>query len=470
MKNSTVTPRKVKLLGCKAQSAALYLLQSQELIKADYLEGGFFRFCSPDYKAGLMDRYGRVILEPNWDSIRVSSEAGVIFAHRNKRVILFDLEGEPLLKALSLEEQLKLSPGIIVRDTDDKPISLDAVGKFVNGLMTGSLKDVSYIVTAKGKTVIRSTPKVQIDHFYNGLARCRRKNGLFKPDTYGYINREGKTVIPARYRNATAFTGAIACTETKQGRCFIDTQGNPVEIWYEYHGKRVVIPAPIVHSEFVNGYAVVMIPEKSKSVTLDGFPMSIPEEPGGFKILHESGKLTTVKYYSDIRPTGADGIYAFNTGEKNSEAYLFGLMDVNGKEILPPVYESIRFTANRRFLLEKNGKFGLADTDGHFILQPEWDEVRHLNAETVQFRKGSDWGIMDDCGNIAIPLGKARRYILFSGVVMADKGQKICLQNLAGEPALEENVEIMDALDFGLLLVRLDGQLYLLDYGFQPKN
>lgn len=77
----------------------------------------------------------------------------------------------------------------------------------------------------------------------------------------------------------------------------------------------------------------------------------------------------------------------------------WGLINYQGKEVLPLEYEKIEAVKGieNAFLIQKDGKFGIADNEGKIILNPQYMEITNLGTDNK-----SGYIIKDDSGKYGI--------------------------------------------------------------------
>ena len=87
----------------------------------------------------------------------------------------------------------------------------------------------------------------------------------------------------------------------------------------------------------------------------------------------------------------------------------FGLLNIDGHEILPCEYESIR-REDDCFVVEQHNEYGdcygLSDAEGNILIAPSYHDLFYENGMAIVIRNGPDGGagIIDQEGNVVIPL------------------------------------------------------------------
>lgn len=80
-------------------------------------------------------------------------------------------------------------------------------------------------------------------------------------------------------------------------------------------------------------------------------------------------------------------------------------------------------SADKLYIVEKDGNYGVLDSKGTFILAAEYEKIRRLDAEYLLLKKDGKLGVSDCRGNIIIPLQYKRIKRLQDGLwLVRDKG------------------------------------------------
>lgn len=228
---------------------------------------------------------------------------------------------------------------------------------------------------------------------------------------YGYIDCNGKLIIPIKFDSAEDFQGnglAIIRMDDKSG--IIDEQGN-----------YVVQPKYSDINGFKEGRAIVVDAQK-------------------YKVIDESGKelFANDNYISEF----SDGRASFSVVEQGGQ-WKYGYINLQGKVVVPPQFLSVGTFNNGKtvvqlpdkryaiidskgtilntfpyefvgdisegmlFFKEKlDGKFGLMDQNGKIIVAPKYEEVESFRNGTAIVGEGDKiikFGVIDKNGNYNIP-------------------------------------------------------------------
>lgn len=458
-------PQALPLEGGGLDNAMLYPLEP-DILQFKYMEKGYLGFWDQSRTLGLMDAKGKVIIPAGWESIHIQADPGVIWCTKQGRTVLFDLRGNTLL-GQSPEALMAMGRGVAVKGSGDTIIVLDELGAFFEGLARGRQGSTTYHVNAAGRAVLRCQ-KHGIGDFHCGRALFQPKTGLFQKKLVGYADRQGKVAIPATYRDGDNFSGDLAAVRDDTGRHYIRTDGSRLECFMMVDGKRVPLPPLYQTLPFRGGYAPVMYFGKFSSAVLDGVPISMPEELGGWGILHNSGELTVPFRYNELIPTQEEDVFIVSPMHSEDEEPRYGLIGPRGEVILKPEFRKLVPIGKGLYAFIRDLGIGVIDRTGKVIVEPVWDSVSESCGKAINVKKNGRWGLMDLRGEILLPAVYSNQIIHTAGLSVADREGEAKLLNRWGKSAIPEDIRIRQCVEAGLLWVTVDGQSCLLDYGFTP--
>jgi hypothetical protein len=231
---------------------------------------------------------------------------------------------------------------------------------------------------------------------------------------YGYIDRTGKIVIPAKFEEAKNFSEGLATVKLGGKFGCIDETG------------KLVIPARFDSIDnFENGIAVAS--SKNVSGTLD--------RAGNFTPYNENSNSATpdrdelISFSEEDISANITYEFAYKLGlygpkPRGRDDYLHGYKDRRtGKVIIRPQFRNAadRFSEGLAWIMDERGRVGYIDKQGKIVIPPQYSYSRELtNASTIfteyfgsDFNGGlakvcskgkSSCGYIDRTGKVVIPL------------------------------------------------------------------
>jgi hypothetical protein len=161
------------------------------------------------------------------------------------------------------------------------------------------------------------------DNFSDGLAAVH-KGG------WGYIDRTGKVVIPARYLQARPFSEGVAPVKGQSGWLFIDKTGRPVDGLSGFEDA----------TSFSGGLAAVQVGGKWRFITREGQKK--------FEL-----EFTTVSNFSE----GLAAVQETKNGK-------YGFIDASGTYLIQPVFDDAKPFAEGLAAVRSNKRWGYITKSG----------------------------------------------------------------------------------------------------------
>lgn len=263
-----------------------------------------------------------------------------------------------------------------------------------------------------------------VEPFHEGLARAARKDseGGWR---YGYLDKNGETVIPLIYTWGSYFREGMAVIERDGKRGYIDKSGTlviPCE-WDDagnfadglafvvkeddegngkcgYVDKTGALKSPLEWDQvysFCNGMARV-----GKTDAEGNVKWGYIDTTGALKIPCEW----------DDAENYSEGLACVSKADANG-SMKWGYIDAAGTMAIPIDYEEARpFTSNSKSLAlvrKANAGYSCIDKTGAVIIPLEYDFVANFNdglawAYNLDDQKNVKWGVIDQEGKVVIPL------------------------------------------------------------------
>lgn len=401
-------------------------------------------------KRAVLDTAGNVVVPPIYDKIRFDS-AGFIHVTDKKQCGVLRADGTVAVPvAYERVGDAKEGRFIVYDKKNDRYGAYDADGRIVvpieqrelysycEGLASVCRSDKTWtFVDLDGRFLpghYRAT-----GHFSEGLAAV-------KDDTnrYGYINREGTTVIPCVYAEALPFSDGTAVVRDDTRRYgYIDKTG-----------AQVVPCAYADARDFSGGYAAVLknhgaivrpdwgfVDRTGAEVikphfyyvdhdfTEDG--RAIVSDDRFAYFIDATGTILWPSTYDRMEPYkdglaavyNRVGTYSFNAistmlvGSKWDKIYddkiytsigndvlKRGYVDAAGKEIISTKNDYVSpFDKNGLSYVMTKGKWGVMDRTGAYVIEPRYERIYPLTEGLFAVRLNDRWGFIDRAGAAIIP-------------------------------------------------------------------
>lgn len=312
-----------------------------------------------------------------------------------------------------------------------------------------------------------------------------------KTGKMGFINEKGEFIIPCIYDTARSFSNGIAYVKKDGKSGYINTQGQEViplmydNLWEAENGF-------IVASN--NGkYGVIdrsnnqILPFIYDEITYigDGFIGAIKDinERGSWGIINlKTGQEVTPYEYAGISTIGFvdEKIIVFKSLD-SSDIYNYsqGIVDVNGNEVLPFIYQNISFfngmVDKSLVQVRKDDKWGVININsGDIVIPIEYEGIYGESAEVFGVRKDGKYAVIDIEGNMILPFEYDYVMITSNSVITASKDDKYGMFDKNGTQLLPFDYKYIfgsygiyaqdsDVLNPEIFLARTDDKDYIVD-------
>lgn len=280
-----------------------------------------------------------------------------------------------------LKREGAATSGLIAFDTVGTFITLDKkytdVGDFSEGLCWVATKEKGGFINSKFEEAI---PLCEFQEQGGKPIFSEGLSGVLSKGMYGYIDKTGKEIIPFKYDVGYPFSESLAavCLKWKWG--FIDKTGKELtKMEYDYAYPFADSMAVVVKNEkygYVNntGKNVIVCQYHRGSDFHYGYAL-VSQFAKNFLINKKGQKVS--KEYDQI-------IYMYKSFYLTFLNKKYGIINTNGKEILPCKYKDVtwyNYEYNLGIVIGDNGKYGLINNKGKYIIPCIYDflEVRAGN-------------------------------------------------------------------------------------------
>lgn len=215
-------------------------------------------------------------------------------------------------------------------------------------------------------------------NFYEGLAVYQNEHTL----KYGYINKQGDTIIPAKFVTAAPFADSL-------GLVSIEDEKHSKKFGYINHNGQFVIEAKFDNAyDFSEGLAVgrYFWADKDWSTRIETI------------IINKKGNMVG-------RPLGMTRLSSFSEGyciEYNEIFNAVKFIDKNGEDATDLLEDAGGFSEGLS-PIKINGKWGFCDTKFKLIIPAIYNSVSYFSQGIAPAKKGGTWGYINKTGETIIP-------------------------------------------------------------------
>ena len=362
-----------------------------------------------------------------------------------------------LLTLLALSATLLPLAAQEVEYVDDESCGCELV--FIDGIQTTQDGDRFGFRLADG-TVIAPNKYLYVDKFHGDYCKV-----YLEEHQCGMIDREGNEVVPCLYDDLQyPSDGRIwAIRDGLIG--YLDMQG------------REVIPLQYFRADvFSEGRAQVLVPLDSFSVACtyidtDGtrvfppiFDNAMPYREGYAPVFryqrwglidHDGNEVLPIMY-EQITTNHDSGFFA---GDEHGMAYF----DYGMKPLTPFVYTWANTLSDGRIGVMRDGKYGFIDRRGREVIPCIYDEIGIFRQGRTLARIGDRYGIIDTAGRVILPIEyesrtpKGMKYMYYDSLALVEKDGKVSFVDLDGKFLLPFYFDEAYNFSEGLACVKYNG-------------
>ena len=216
---------------------------------------------------------------------------------------------------------------------------------------------------------------------------------------FGYIDREGEKVIPAKYDGAWAMSEGLGLVQKDGKWGFIDKNGE------------VIIPLKYEDAQsFSEGLAAVEIDNKWGYINKEGEINIIPEFDAASSFsqnlapVKRQGKWGYINKDKEVViPFNFDAAYPFSEDlavvrSNNKE----GFINKAGSFIIPPKFDYALPYSENLAGVNINNKWGFIDKTGNQVIPPQYDHTWGFSENLAPVLLDQKWGYIDKTGALSI--------------------------------------------------------------------
>lgn len=216
---------------------------------------------------------------------------------------------------------------------------------------------------------------------------------LWGPKGYLVFNSTGKIIVPTGYKTIKVLNAPgppLYLLEAENGKCgLMDTSGKSVT---------QNLFDDIDEESMYNGYRSVTLKSKTGLLSPEGkllTPCMYESVTAG-----KSSWLIDSDQACDTAQTRKPGTAFFIIALSVKENLKYGLLDKNGKLLIPCIYNNIlQVEEGRTVIVSKKGYYGLVTVTGKPLTTVKYDYIQNFQCGKARFRRGELEGVLSPDGN-----------------------------------------------------------------------
>ena len=319
------------------------------------------------------------------------------------------------------------------------PASYTEVGPFQDGLAVVSKDELFGIIDKKNQLVI-DFQFDEVSEFVNNRAIVRQG------EKYGVINRSGKWIFPLEFDDISLGSNQLY-TVVKEG----------VTSLYNLNFEAASMRTEMVESNFSKSMSSKH-PEFELIGELDRKSnRAVVKLAGQLNYIDSLGTIiltTPLEWFADALNVAkfSNGVAVFRKKEK------FGLIDVNGKVIQKPIYESSGpYTGF--WPVKDKGNWALLDVKGKVVLPFEYDFIRLMPDLGYLIGKEEKFGLLNNAGKMILTVSYATIKSFETDYFIVSNGEKFGLFLKDGKEVLPMQYERIQRFDLESFVLMKEGLL-----------
>ena len=312
-----------------------------------------------------------------------------------------------------------------------------------------------------------------IGPFKDGLAKVSKGPGGFD-DKWGYINTDGKIVVPLKYEEAKDFSNGRALVTINNKNGFIDTKGKLiVPLKWNYASSFSEGLAIVGNFDFycaIDTTGKIVVPLKFKHLYdfHEGIA-SFEDTKENWGFIDKTGKpiIDLVDKYACYGcGEFSEGLMLMQKKHPNSKR---GFLSKDGTEAINFIYDEASPFSEGLACVAINKKYGFINKEGKVVIPLEYDLAYPFRngLATVKLQESygvnERYGIIDKNGNIVAPLRYKFIYRFSEGVAGFTRDGKNGFINESGKEIIPPKYDEAHAAKNGLIAVSLGGSWGYID-------
>lgn len=359
---------------------------------------------------GYMDSNGKVIVSPRFFFSKTFADEGFVINKTSSGWGMIDNKGKVLIPFEYTKIERFGKNKLLLAAKNNNVITLTKTGRAVDDKYAGQ------------------------GQFQEGFARVAKRNDKDKL-LWGFINKDFEEVIPCQYKKVKEYENGIAAVYDTAWH-FINTSGEVLATLNKaireigaFHQGLAWAKVGSTNYGYINQMGKFVIkPKFTKAGDFTKFGVTSVIMNNSPVIIDTQGEpIVEGVLYSRIFDMDENGFAKV----KHPRRRLYGIINHEGKEIIPMIYDQISPFTNGIATVRKQGKSGFVDDKGKVIVEPKYDKTG-LPSEgliAVFFALGQEWHYIDYEGKTALKAGYKEAADFLDGyavvIIKDEKGKNV---------------------------------------------
>ena len=369
-------------------------------------------------KAGVIDKTGKTVIEPQYDSVQIPNPSKAIFICMNKdgtTKVLNANNKEVLTKYKNVQAIPNNNTSIsntyqtqILKYQDGEKYGLVSIdGKEITSAIYDSIETLEYkdgvlrvqkdgkygLIDINGEEIVKPEyHSITTDGYYNEETKYEKAGYIVNVRTdngyrYGYINYKNRQTLDTIYTNVKRIT-SLKDDETvylitykngmagvlKNGQTLIDNQYEDID--FDSENKIFVLQQNAKQGVYDLDGSMIL-PIQYENITFAGSYLNA-EKDGKLLVFDVAGTLQSDDSYKSVEKV-ANGKYSI-TIDRNNQS---GVIDQNKISVIENKYSNISYAFGDYFIVSNGRKSGVLDVSGNTVIPLEKDTIQNIKGTNI---------------------------------------------------------------------------------------
>ena len=260
-----------------------------------------------------------------------------------------------------------------------------------------------------------------------GLSMVTKPGNEKIPFLYGFVNRQGKVIVPLKYYVARDFSEGLAAV------CKIVGKSDQILCGYiNASGKEVI---PLKFQDLPGDFEQGIAPVKQK---------------GRWGFIDKNGKVVILFQYVKA-DSFSEGLAAVVTADTNK----YGYINTKGEIVIPPKYEEAFYFNEGVAAVQILDKWGYIDKRNQWVIPARYKSASNFEDGMARVSQNDKYGYIDKKGKVVIPFKYEYLGSLSEGLIGAELNGKFGYLDKTGKVVIPFKFGTFNDFQNGVALVNM---------------